>query len=102
MSAHPHGGHHTLWRWAVALWLVIVAVAGGLTLWWDESTEPRRYGWEEPGPTPSLPQEWQSPCAGATPDESGRAACFNRTRQPDPAMRVGASSRNRAGTLCTA
>ncbi|MER7498416.1 hypothetical protein ABT033_38240 [Streptomyces pharetrae] len=68
------------WRWAVAVWLILVAVAGGLTLRWQDSVEPQRYGWEETAPTPPLPEGWESVCAGATPDENGRALCFVRTR----------------------
>ncbi|MDL5206052.1 hypothetical protein [Streptomyces sp. ALI-76-A] len=73
-------GRRGAWRWAVAVWLVLVAVAGGLTLWWQDSAEPQRHGWEESAPTPSLPEGWQSACAAATPDENGEVLCFFRTR----------------------
>lgn len=73
-------GRRRLWRWAVVVWVVLVAVAGGLTLWLQDSAEPRRYRWEEAGPTPSLPEGWQSACAGATPDENGSVLCFVRSR----------------------
>lgn len=73
-------GRHTLWQWAVALWLALMTVAGGLTLWWQDSVEPQRYGWEESRPTPSLPKTWESACAGATPNEDGHVLCFSRTR----------------------
>ena len=43
------------WRWAVAVWAALVVVAGGLTLWLQDSAEPPPpRGWENanPGPTP--------------------------------------------------
>ncbi|WP_344600062.1 hypothetical protein [Streptomyces glaucus] len=64
----------------MAAWLVLVAAAGGLTLWWQDSAEPQRYSWERTVPTPSLPQGWESACAGATPNENDRVLCFVRTR----------------------
>jgi hypothetical protein len=73
-------GRRRLWQWAVTAWLILVAAAGGLTLWWQDPSDPQRYRWEETGPTPPLPQGWESACAGATPDERGRALCFARTR----------------------
>lgn len=73
-------GRRRLWRWAVVAWLILVAAAGGLTLWWQDSVGPQRYGREQTGPTPSLPEGWESACAGATPDEKGRVLCFVRTR----------------------
>lgn len=73
-------GRRRLWRWAVAIWLILVTAAGGMTLWWRDSAEPQPYGREEPGPTPSLPEGWESACAAATPDENGRTLCFIRTR----------------------
>ncbi|MFI8187419.1 hypothetical protein ACIF8T_01170 [Streptomyces sp. NPDC085946] len=57
-----------------------MAVAGGLTLWWQDPAEPQRYGWEKSHPTPSLPAGWESACAGATPDEKGQVLCFVRIR----------------------
>ncbi|GGY46746.1 hypothetical protein [Streptomyces djakartensis] len=59
-----------VWRWAVIVWAAAVAVAGGLTLWMQDSTEPGGpYRWEQANPdeTPDLP-----PCP--TPEE-GLAAC---------------------------
>lgn len=74
-------GRRRLWRWVVGAWVIVVAVAGGATLWLEDAAEPPGpYRWEEASPTPSLPQGWESACAGATPDEDGRALCFVRTR----------------------
>ncbi|GHA71861.1 hypothetical protein GCM10010372_83480 [Streptomyces tauricus] len=73
-------GRRRAWRWAVAVWLVLVATAGGLTLGWQDAPEPQQQGRQESGPTPSLPEGWQSACADATPDENGRRLCFIRTR----------------------
>lgn len=73
-------GRRGLWRWVVAVWLALMAAAGGLTLWWQDTAEPQRYGWEESGPTPSRPEQWESACPSATPDENGRVLCFNRIR----------------------
>ncbi|MFI6851689.1 hypothetical protein [Streptomyces sp. NPDC050416] len=56
-----------VWRWAVIVWVLAVAVAGGLTLWLQDSTEPQGpYVWEnaKPDKTPDLP-----PCP--TPDGAG-------------------------------
>ncbi|MFI8167035.1 hypothetical protein ACIGAN_11810 [Streptomyces sp. NPDC085931] len=30
-----------VWRWAVTVWALVVVVAGGLTLWAQDSTEPQ-------------------------------------------------------------
>ncbi|MFS8202588.1 hypothetical protein ACLVWQ_28350 [Streptomyces sp. CWNU-52B] len=64
----------------MAVWLVLVAAADGLTLWWQNPEQPQRHGGQEPRPTPALPEGWQLACAHATPDENGRALCFIRTR----------------------
>ncbi len=64
----------------MAVWLVLVATAGGLTLWWQDPPEQQRHGGQESGPTPPLPEGWESACADATPDEKGRVLCFVRTR----------------------
>lgn len=71
-----------LWRWVVAVWVILVAVAGGLTLWLQDSAEPRRYGWEETRPTPSLSASvsWQTLCPSATPAEDGSVLCWVRNR----------------------
>lgn len=60
-----------MWRLVVIVWVLVVAVAGGLTLWMQDSTEPRGpYVWEETNPDepPDLP-----PCP--TPEEAGAVAC---------------------------
>ncbi|WP_371669183.1 hypothetical protein OG985_16865 [Streptomyces sp. NBC_00289] len=38
----PDGGERRrrMWRWALVVWAVTVAVGGGLTLWLQDSTEP--------------------------------------------------------------
>ncbi|MGC9543032.1 hypothetical protein [Streptomyces sp. UG1] len=72
-------GGRRLWRWALVVWVILVAVAGGATLWLRDSAEPPGpYRWENAGPTPSLPERWRSACP--TPDEDGEVLCFVRTR----------------------
>ncbi len=76
-------GRRRLWRWALAAWAVAVAVAGGLTLWLQDSAEqPGPYGWEEATPTPSLSAtvDWRTLCPSATPAQDGSVLCFVRTR----------------------
>ncbi|MER5939116.1 hypothetical protein ABT121_17535 [Streptomyces sp. NPDC001928] len=74
-------GRRRLWQWVVVVWVILVAVAGGVTWWLEDSSEPPGpYRWENADPTPSLPEGWESACASATPDEDGRALCFVRTR----------------------
>ncbi|MFF0010054.1 hypothetical protein [Streptomyces sp. NPDC005374] len=61
------------------VWAALVVVAGGLTLWLqdsDESSGP--YVRERATPTFSLPEGWRSACS--TPDEKGRSLCFFRNR----------------------
>ncbi|MBQ0995819.1 hypothetical protein KBY32_04330 [Streptomyces sp. RK62] len=54
------------WRWIVAAWLVLVAVAGGATLWLqDTGRPPGRYGWENATPSTSPPPECPSPADGS-------------------------------------
>lgn len=71
-----------LWRWVLIVWVVVVAVGGGLTWWLQDSAEPGGpYGWEEASPTPSLPEGWQEQCGLDTADpREGDALCFIRTR----------------------
>ncbi|MFJ8714409.1 hypothetical protein ACIRD9_14680 [Streptomyces violaceus] len=64
-------GRRGVWRWAVMVWALVVVVAGGLTLWMQDATEPQGpYVWEEtkPDETPSLP-----PCP--TPEGVDAALC---------------------------
>ncbi|MFE5818332.1 hypothetical protein ACFQ6S_33585 [Streptomyces sp. NPDC056479] len=62
-------------------WVSVVVVAGGATLWLRDSPEPPGpYGREAASPTPSLPEGWESACAGAERDGKGQALCFFRTR----------------------
>jgi hypothetical protein len=54
----PGERRHTVRRLVVVVWVLAVAVAGGLTLWMQDSTEPRGpYGWErtDPGQAQDLP-----------------------------------------------
>jgi hypothetical protein len=54
----PGERRHTVRRLVVVVWVLAVAVAGGLTLWMQDSTEPRGpYGWErtDPGAAQDLP-----------------------------------------------
>lgn len=40
-----------VWRLVVIVWVLVVAVVGGLTLWMQDSTEPRGpYVWEDTNP----------------------------------------------------
>ncbi|MFI0515471.1 hypothetical protein RKD19_002868 [Streptomyces canus] len=56
------------WRWALLVWAALVVVAGGLTLWLQDSSEPPGpYGWEENTATPPVPEEWPSTCPTPTP-----------------------------------
>lgn len=75
-------GRRRLWRLIVAVWVILVAVAGGLTLWLRDSVEPRRYGWEEADPEPSLSASIsrQTLCPSATSAEDGSVLCFVRHR----------------------
>ncbi|MFJ9150100.1 hypothetical protein ACIRP7_18855 [Streptomyces sp. NPDC102270] len=74
-------GRRRCWRWALLVWAALVVVAGGLTLWLRDSTEPTGpYVWQEASPTPSLPQGWETACSRSTPDAQGRTLCFLRTR----------------------
>ncbi len=65
------GRRRRAWRWLVIAWALAVAVAGGLTVWLQDSTEPGGpYVWEEnkPGERLDLP-----PCP--TPDTAVAQAC---------------------------
>ncbi|WP_406197374.1 MULTISPECIES: hypothetical protein [unclassified Streptomyces] len=56
----------------MAAWVVLVAVAGGLTLWLQDSAEPPGpYGREEAGPTPTLPEGRETPCPTPEPYQGG-------------------------------
>ncbi|MEU0245305.1 hypothetical protein ABZ192_13425 [Streptomyces sp. NPDC006235] len=60
-----------VWRRAVIAWALVVVVAGGLTLWIQDSTQPRGpYVWENTNPdeTPDPP-----PCP--TPEHGGVVLC---------------------------
>lgn len=62
-----------VWRWAVVVWALAVAVAGCLTLWMQDSTDPGGpYVWEQ-----ADPDETFDPPPCPTPDtEDGIAqAC---------------------------
>ncbi|WLW52283.1 hypothetical protein [Streptomyces sp. YU58] len=62
------GGRRRLWRRIVVAWVVLVAVAGGVTLWLQDSVEPPGpYRWEEARPSePSLPTGRDTPCPSPT------------------------------------
>jgi hypothetical protein len=60
-----------VWRRVVIVWVLVVVVAGGLTLWMQDSTQPRGpYVWENANPdeTPDLP-----PCP--TSEDGGAVLC---------------------------
>ncbi|WP_256979640.1 hypothetical protein [Streptomyces sp. NRRL B-24085] len=70
-------GRRRPWLWAVAVWAALVAVAGGLTLWLQDSAEPPGpYGREESSPTPELPEGWESMCPSPSPSPSTVACAF--------------------------
>ncbi|MFI6012021.1 hypothetical protein ACIBAG_24930 [Streptomyces sp. NPDC051243] len=70
-------GRHRLWRWVVAAWVIVVAAAGGATLWLQDAAEPPGpYRWEEASPTPSLPQEVGSACPSPSAYEGGVTRVF--------------------------
>ncbi len=47
-----------VWRWAVTVWATAVVVGGGLTLWLQESNEPRGpYVWQDANETPAPGQD---------------------------------------------
>ncbi|MFF4501892.1 hypothetical protein [Streptomyces sp. NPDC001401] len=61
------------WRWAVAVWAIAAAVGGGLTLWLQDSTEPRPPArWERADPS----EEPAAPLLNATecPHDDGATA----------------------------
>lgn len=61
------------WRWAVVVWMIAVAVAGGLTLWLQDAAEPRPpAGWEsaDPSDEPAAPLLKATAC----PDDDGATA----------------------------
>ncbi|MFJ8534638.1 hypothetical protein [Streptomyces sp. NPDC093591] len=65
-------GRRRLWRWVGVVWVIVVAVAGGATLWLRDAAEsPGPYGWEEASPTPSTPKGWATACPSPTLDEDG-------------------------------
>ncbi len=66
-----------LWRWALLVWVALVVVAGGLTLWLQDSAEPPGpYSWEENTPTPAVPEEWPSTCPTPTSDPDAGPTLF--------------------------
>ncbi|MFE9026909.1 hypothetical protein ACFYOA_11685 [Streptomyces iakyrus] len=67
----PGERRRTVWRGMVIGWALVVAVAGGLTLWMQDSAEPAGpYVWEQTGPDDPLDLP---PCP--TPEDAGTAAC---------------------------
>ena len=65
-------GRRRSWRWALLVWAALVVVAGGLTLWLQDSAEPPGpYSWQESSPTPGLPEGWASTCPTPTTDPDG-------------------------------
>lgn len=70
-----------LWRWVVIVWVVVVAVGGGLTwLLQNSAGSSGPYGREGARPTPSLPEGWQEQCGLDTSGPTEPALCFIRTR----------------------
>ncbi|MET7693346.1 hypothetical protein ABZT06_36200 [Streptomyces sp. NPDC005483] len=68
-------GRRRVWVWAVAVWAALVVVAGGLTLWLQDSAEPQGpYSWEESSPSSGLPEGWETMCPTPSADSRGRRA----------------------------
>ncbi|WP_343243977.1 hypothetical protein [Streptomyces sp. SID13726] len=62
-------GRRRVWLWAAAVWVALVAVAGGLTLWLQDSSEPPGPAlWQRSGPQPTLPEGWATACPGPSLD----------------------------------
>ncbi|MET7855328.1 hypothetical protein ABZT48_46050 [Streptomyces avermitilis] len=79
----PQRGRRRVLRWAVGVWAVAVLVAGGLTLWLQDSTEPPpSTGWE-PAPAPLLSADVRDrlPCPSASDGQA--VACAYATADPD-------------------
>ncbi|MCX4883519.1 MULTISPECIES: hypothetical protein [unclassified Streptomyces] len=57
MNGELGGTRRRMWRRAVLVWAITVAVGGGLTLWLQDSTRPRPpVGWERENPSePAAP-----------------------------------------------
>ncbi|MEV0173303.1 hypothetical protein AB0I00_19580 [Streptomyces sp. NPDC050803] len=60
-------GGRRWWRWAVAVWAVAVTVGGGLTLWLDDTGEPREPRGRQPATYPSVDADSDCPGPGITP-----------------------------------
>ncbi|MCX5061335.1 hypothetical protein OOK12_30720 [Streptomyces sp. NBC_00452] len=57
MTGELGGTRRRMWRWAVLVWATAVAVGGGLTLWLQDSMQPR----------PPAVREQESPAEPAAP-----------------------------------
>lgn len=67
-------GRGRLWRWAVAVWVILVAVAGGLTLWLRDAAEPPGpYVWERAGPARPVPSPPEGVGVGVHDAHAGRS-----------------------------
>lgn len=64
-----------LWRWAVVVWAVAVTVAGGATLWLQDSRPPgedgKTYRWREFEPRPTHDSDCPGPGKTPTPRPDG-------------------------------
>nr|WP_309063964.1 hypothetical protein [Streptomyces sp.] len=63
-----------MWRWAVGVWVAIVVIGGGLTLWLQDANEPPPpVGWEEAeaSPVPGPPDGWETLCPVPEPAPRG-------------------------------
>ncbi|WP_031479514.1 hypothetical protein [Streptomyces bicolor] len=70
-------GRRRSWRWVVVAWVIVVAVAGGATLWLQDAAEPLApYRWEEASATPSPPEELGSACPSPSAYEGGVTQVF--------------------------
>lgn len=47
-----------MWRWAVLVWAIAVAVGGGLTLWLQDSMQPRPPAVREQESPPNRPPRY--------------------------------------------
>ncbi|GAQ70164.1 hypothetical protein ACKI1I_22625 [Streptomyces turgidiscabies] len=88
-----------VWRWAVLVWVVTVAVGGALTVWLQDSAEPPRtpasHGTDDSGPAPVVGRNGDdlkdlagmcsaTPGASPTPAEASGVivVCLRETPRP--------------------
>ncbi|MDG9716582.1 hypothetical protein [Streptomyces sp. DH24] len=80
------GRRRAVWRRAVTVWAVAVAVGGGLTLWLQDTTAPQdRHGWQRSEPEPAPPDAgtpydvYEDGCPPDDQDDTTIVACLYTT-----------------------